>query len=119
MAIIDNARALEGRLSVLEERDTPLVQTESGTTRTLTDLDHGSEIYCTNVAGCTVTVPAGFTSTVRVRRATGAGVVTIAKGAGVTIESTGGDVNPTLLEGGAAVVGAMSPTMVSIDGALV
>lgn len=112
---------LEGRLTILEERDTPHVQMEAGATRTLSDLDQGSEIYCTAVGGCTITVPATLSAgiTVRIRRATGAGAVTLAKGAGLTIESTGGDVNPTLQEGGAAVVGVMTfGSLISIDGAL-
>ena len=115
-------REINARLARIEERDTPHVQFEAGPTRTLSPLDHASEVYCTAVGGCVVTIPASLPggTTIRVRRATGAGEVSLVAGAGLTVESLGGDTNPSIQEGGAAVVGVMTAgSLVSIDGALV
>jgi RNase P/RNase MRP subunit p29 len=62
-----------------------VVETETGTTRTLTVRDNGKTIVFTNAAGCTVTVPELYQNfSCSFVQDTGAGAVTLAAGTGVT-----------------------------------
>jgi hypothetical protein len=65
------------------------IVTETGTTRTLANGDHGTFIRCTSSSAVTVTLPTGVTvgTQVEVQRA-GTGTVTIAAGSGATAAGT-------------------------------
>jgi hypothetical protein len=100
-------------VSGLAPVSTPI--TESGTTRTLSDADHGRVILCTHASGCAVTVPhtltAGFTCTL-VQRGGASAFVTAAGSGGLTVTppaafaaSTAQDASPMTLYVESATVG--------------
>lgn len=55
----------------------PVIEEVTGTTRTLTDADHGKILLFTHASGCTVTVPATLSARVTVVLIEGDGVVTL------------------------------------------
>lgn len=84
--------------------------TEASTTRTLKASDDGAEITFTNAAGCTVTLPSNATAAIKtksqvlLRRATGAGPITIVAGSGATLVGPPGCLFTLTSEEGEATV---------------
>ena len=76
----------------IEQDDTTLAfNAQTGTTYTLVAADLGKWVTCSNASGITVTVPPSVFTTGNIInvQAIGAGQVTFAQGAGVTITSNG------------------------------
>lgn len=67
------------------------IATQSATTRTLSASDLRTKIRVTNASGCAITIPASLGvagAAIIVRRATGAGAITLTLGSGVTVNNS-------------------------------
>ena len=120
-SVISRFLKVERLFQLLWERDTLFVAPTSGAV-TLAESHHSIELYFT--AGGAVTLPVGLPqgTLVRVRRGFGTGAVAITRAAGVSVESSLGDVDSAVSDGGVAVFNVMESTSVSakfsVDGSI-
>lgn len=93
--------------------------TETGTTRTLSDSDHGREILCTHASGCAVTVPDTVTPGLKVLLRALGGQVTVAGSGTMTIVTPDDQSAASFGEGSPVFVSVESSTVCRVSGDLV